>query len=203
MWTSRSRGGCVMRRPPGPCRLWLHPRCRVPTPGRSALRRPQHRHPAGADRQRHGLPPQPPGSGPRGRVRRGPVLHPPLSAPNQRQGRAVQPHLVGSGRRSGTPLTVLSAYPSARCASSHDTVSTTKSGWLMPTPIGTWRLRFKLPAAPPAHQRRSAGPPAGRRRGPPGPYGSCPDATGRCADQRKRKSQATVRRHLSGRRLVS
>jgi transposase InsO family protein len=45
------------------------------------LRRPPDRGPAGADRQRHGLPAQPPGPGRCRRTRRRRALHPPLSAP--------------------------------------------------------------------------------------------------------------------------
>jgi hypothetical protein len=42
-------------------------------------------------------------------------------------------------------LRVLSAYPSARSANSHEIVSTANSGWLMPTISGTWSAVLQAP----------------------------------------------------------
>jgi transposase len=55
------------------------------------VRRPRHYHPAGPDRQRRLLP-QPPLARHLSAARHHPQADPTLPAPNQRQGRAVQPH---------------------------------------------------------------------------------------------------------------
>ena len=80
--------------------------------GRGVLRRPRHHHPAGADRQCLRLPPQRPSPGCGRRARRGAAVHPSLSAPNQRQGGTVQPHLAG---RVGLPTPLRQQSGTHRC----------------------------------------------------------------------------------------